>query len=185
MKTSQANSKNNGMKNLTLLASAALIAFGLGACKSKKTSEETGATTESAATESGSPAIDQTPMSFDTAGSDSGKIAGLKSINFEYDRSALTSEAKKRIQANADWLKTQDGMKLQIEGHCDSRGSIEYNLSLGERRAQAVKNYMVSLGVNGERLSIISYGKEKPLSNGDSEADHQKNRRANFLPLGK
>ncbi len=179
------NSKSGNLKTMTLLA-ATLIAFGLSACKSKKTSEDTAAPAESGATaDTGTPTIDQTPMNFDTAGSDSGKISGLKSINFEYDRAVLTSEAKKRIQGNADWLKTQDGLKMQIEGHCDSRGSIEYNLSLGERRAQAVKNYMVSLGVGADRLSIISYGKEKPLSNGDSEADHQKNRRANFLPLGK
>ncbi len=174
--------KTKLFKSLAIMT-ALFVAFGLGACKSKKTAEDTAAPIESGA--DGSPAIEQTPMNFDTAGSDSGKIAGLRSINFEYDRAVLTAEAKKRIQGNADWLKSQDGLKMQIEGHCDARGSIEYNLSLGERRAQAVKNYMVSLGVGSDRLSIISYGKEKPLSNGDSEADHQRNRRANFLPLGK
>lgn len=175
---------NTRFGKLSLVIVSAFLVFGLGACKSKKTAEDTAAPVESGS-ESGTPALDSTPMSFDASGSDSGKISGLKSINFEYDKAALTAEAKKRIQGNADWLKGQDGVKMQIEGHCDSRGSIEYNLSLGERRAQAVKNYMVSLGINADRLSIISYGKEKPLSNGDSESDHQKNRRANFVPLGK
>ncbi len=175
---------NSNLKNIALVLST-VLALGLGACKSKKTAEETPVPAETSATQEKTPAIEQSPMSFDAAGSDSGNIAGLKTINFEYDRAVLTAEAKKRIQGNADWMKKQDGVKLQIEGHCDTRGSIEYNLSLGERRAQAVKNYMVSLGVAGDRLSIISYGKEKPLSNGDSEADHMKNRRANFLPLGK
>lgn len=170
---------------VSLALVSALLVVGLGACKSKKTAEDTAAPAETSGAESATPQIDSTPMSFDAAGSDSGKISGLKSINFEYDKAALTAEAKKKIQGNAEWLKGQNGVKMQIEGHCDSRGSIEYNLSLGERRAQAVKNYMVSLGVNADRLSIISYGKEKPLSHGDSEADHQKNRRANFVPLGK
>lgn len=171
-------------RKVSLIIVSAFLVFGLGACKSKKTAEDTAAPAE-AGSESGSPALDSTPMSFDASGSDSGKISGLRSINFEYDRAALTADAKKKIAGNVEWLKGQDGVKMQIEGHCDSRGSIEYNLSLGERRAQSVKNYMVSLGINADRLSIISYGKEKPLSNGDSEADMQKNRRANFVPLGK
>lgn len=170
---------------VSLIIVSAFLVFGLGACKSKKTAEDTASATESGSADTSSPALDSTPMNFDAAGSDSGKISGLKSINFEYDRATLNAEAKKRLAGNADWLKGQDGVKMQIEGHCDSRGSIEYNLSLGERRAQAVKNYMVSLGLNADRLSIISYGKEKPLSNGDAESDHQKNRRANFVPLGK
>jgi peptidoglycan-associated lipoprotein len=74
---------------------------------------------------------------------------------------------------------------LQIEGHCDSRGSIEYNLALGERRAKSVRAYLVNLGVSAKRLSVISYGKEKPIVQGDSEEAMAKNRRANFLPLGK
>ena len=122
-------------------------------------------------------------MTFDAAGSDSGKIAGLQTIHFEYDKANLTSQAKKEIQGNVQWMKSSANSSVQIEGHCDSRGSIEYNLSLGERRAQSVKAYMVTLGIPAARLSIISYGKEKPVAMGDSEADMAKNRRANFLPL--
>ena len=72
---------------------------------------------------------------------------------------------------------------IQIEGHCDSRGSVEYNLALGERRAKAVKAYMGSLGIDSKRMTIISYGEEKPIATGDSEDAYAKNRRANFVPL--
>jgi peptidoglycan-associated lipoprotein len=122
-------------------------------------------------------------MGFDPQGSDSGKIDGLGSINFEYDKSALTEKAKKQLATNAGWIKAHDKTNLQVEGHCDGRGSIEYNLALGERRAKAVKNYLVSMGVAAARLSVISYGKEKPLDSSESEAAYAKNRRANFVPL--
>jgi peptidoglycan-associated lipoprotein len=171
-------------RKLSLAVLAATLVFGLGACKSKKTTEDSSAPVEASTGDGQPPAIEQTPMTFDAAGSDSGKIDGLQSINFEYDKASLGGDAKKKIAGNADWMKKNSGTKLQIEGHCDSRGSIEYNLSLGERRAQAVKNYMTSLGIPAGRLSIISYGKEKPLTSGDSESDLAKNRRANFVPLG-
>jgi peptidoglycan-associated lipoprotein len=165
---------------------AATLVFALGACKSKKTAEDTTAPAETGDVTSSdsAPQIESTPMNFDAAGSDSGKIEGLQTINFEYDKASLSSDAKKKIQGNVAWMKANTGTRLQIEGHCDARGSIEYNLSLGERRANSVKSYMTSLGIAANRLSIISYGKEKPLSNGDSESDHVKNRRANFVPLG-
>ncbi len=116
-------------------------------------------------------------------GSDSGKVDGLFSINFPYDQTKLTAEAESKLQQNAQWMQANADTKLQIEGHCDSRGSIEYNLTLGERRARKVKNHLVSLGVDGNRLSILSYGEEKPLDSSDSEDAHAKNRRANFVPL--
>lgn len=165
---------------LVKAAVAGFVALALGACKSNKTASDS-----SADGGTGAPSIENTPLSFDAQGSDSGSIQGLQSINFEYDRAALTPEARQKIQGNVEWLKAQPNSGLQIEGHCDARGSIEYNLSLGERRAQAVKNYMVSLGVAGDRLSVISYGKEKPLVMGDTDADYAKNRRANFVPLNR
>ena len=120
---------------------------------------------------------------FNPGGSDTGQITGLSSVNFAYDASHLSNEAKALLQANADWLRSNTNFSLQIEGHCDARGSIEYNLSLGERRASAVRAYLIGLGVSADRLSTVSYGKEKPLSLGDSEFDHSRNRRANFVPL--
>lgn len=166
------------MKKISSGMLIATLAIAMGACSSKKKAEDTSITGDG----SGAPAIDSQAMNFDASGSDSGNIAGLQSINFEYDRATLSASAKKIVQGNADWVK-KNNASVQIEGHCDSRGSIEYNLSLGERRAQAVKSYMTTLGVPAAKLSIISYGKEKPLVSGDSESAYTANRRANFLPL--
>ncbi len=130
----------------------------------------------------GGASIDSSPLAYDPMGSDSGKIDGLVTVHFGYDKSSLDSGAKKDIATNVQWMKANPAAKVQIEGHCDNRGTIEYNVALGERRANAVKAYMVSLGVASDRLSVISYGKEKPLESGDNEAAWAKNRRANFVP---
>lgn len=168
------------LKKSLQIAPVLFLALALGACGSKKkTTDQSIETTEVQST----PQIESTPMNFDASGSDSGKIEGLETVYFDYDKSNLTTSAKKVIAGNAQWLKSHPKMNMQIEGHCDARGSIEYNLSLGERRAQAVKSYMVSLGIPAARLSVISYGKEKPLMQGDSEEAYSKNRRANFVPL--
>lgn len=126
--------------------------------------------------------VESSPMSFDAAGSDSGRIDGLNTVFFDYDKSSLSSDAKKTLQGNAEWMK-KNSVKLQIEGHTDARGSLEYNMALGERRANSVKNYLGSLGIPAARLVVISFGKEKPLVNGESEEAYSKNRRANFVPL--
>jgi peptidoglycan-associated lipoprotein len=122
-------------------------------------------------------------MPYDVAGSDAGTIQGLHSVHFDYDQSTLSTEARKDLADNAEWIKAHANPTIQIEGHCDKRGSTEYNLALGERRAKAVKNYMVTLGIPSKRLTVISYGEEKPLDTGDSEAAYAKNRRANFVPI--
>ena len=124
-------------------------------------------------------------MSFDPEGSDGGKIAGLGTVNFEYDKASLTNQARAQLKENADWIKSHSNVVVQIEGHCDTRGSVEYNLALGERRARSVKQYLVSLGVDAKNMTVISYGEEKPISMGSSDADHSQNRRANFVPLPK
>ncbi|MAF92100.1 MAG: OmpA family protein [Bdellovibrionota bacterium] len=124
-------------------------------------------------------------LNFDSMGSDSGNIAGLTTVNFGYDQATITASARAELNQNAEWINNNPNVTVQIEGHCDARGSIEYNLALGERRARAVKDYLVSQGVDGSRLSIISYGKEKLLDSSDSESAHMKNRRANFVPLAK
>ncbi len=139
--------------------------------------------TESNLSAQGGDAVESTPMSFDPQGSDSGKIDGLKTINFGYDQSTLSADAKATLKNNAAWMKSRPNVRMQIEGHCDSRGTIEYNVSLGERRANTVKSYLVSLGVSADRLSTISYGEEKPLAMGESDSDMARNRRANFVPV--
>lgn len=130
----------------------------------------------------GTEKVDGSPMNFNATGSDSGSIEGLQTVHFDYDKSTLPEEEKAKLEGNAEWLKNNKGAKLLIEGHCDQRGSTEYNLSLGERRANAVKQMLVKMGVSSKRLSTASLGKEKLIATGDSEADLAKNRRANFVP---
>lgn len=166
------------LRKLTFTFAALALVIG---CKGKQTKSDVESTPIT--TPTADSAVDSTPMSFDTAGSDSGKIPGLETVHFDYDKSSVTAENKRILQGNADWIKKNTGYKVQIEGHCDARGTIEYNLALGERRANAVKAYLVSLGVPAARLSVISYGKEKPVEMGESEAVYAKNRRANFLPV--
>lgn len=122
-------------------------------------------------------------LSLTVSGSDTGKFEGLYTVNFEYDKAHLTDESRALLASNVDWIKANPSKIVQLEGHCDERGSTEYNLALGDRRARSVKEYIASLGVDSSRLIVISYGKEKLLSVGDAESDHFKNRRVNFLPI--
>lgn len=107
----------------------------------------------------------------------------LDRIFFEFDQYTLTAEARKVLSDNAEYLKNNPEVKVLIEGHTDERGSDEYNLALGEKRAMAVKNYMTSLGVEPDRLSVISYGEELPLDPGHGEEAWSRNRRAEFKPV--
>lgn len=101
---------------------------------------------------------------------------------FDFDKSDLRQDARDVLSKNAEIiLKSLAGAKIKIEGHCDERGSAEYNLALGERRAKSALKYVTTLGVKAENLSIISYGKEKPAVNGSDEAAWAKNRRAEFV----
>jgi len=101
-------------------------------------------------------------------------------IHFKYDSSELTSMAKILLKEKAAWLKENYAAGVSIEGHCDERGTTEYNLALGERRASAVKMYLIDLGISGSRLNTISYGEEQPIDTGSSESAYQENRRAHF-----
>lgn len=105
----------------------------------------------------------------------------LERIFFDFDSYVLTQSARDTLSKNAEWLLKNTAAKLQIEGHCDERGSDEYNLALGEKRAKTAEKYLATLGVQNERLSTISYGKEKPLESGHNEAAWAKNRRAEFI----
>ncbi len=156
------------------LVACALVA----GCKGKQTQTDQSAD----GLPTGGATLDSSPIGYDPMGSDSGKISGLKTIYFGYDKSSLDASSKADIKGNVDWMKANPSTKMQIEGHCDSRGTIEYNVALGERRANAVKAYMVSLGIPADRLNVISYGKEKPIEMGDNEKAWTKNRRANFVP---
>ena len=111
------------------------------------------------------------------------QIKEMERIYFDFDQFSLTAEARNVLAANAALLKSAPAKKVRIEGHCDSRGSDEYNLALGDRRSQEVKKYLVSLGVEAERLDIISYGEEAPLDTEQSKRAWAKNRRAEFKIL--
>ncbi len=107
----------------------------------------------------------------------------LRDVNFAFDSSALDAKAKAILRENADWLQANAAVKTEVEGHCDNRGTQEYNLALGSRRAQSVVDYIRSLGVDGARLKTISYGEEMPLDPRDNEEAWGKNRRAHFRIL--
>ena len=101
-------------------------------------------------------------------------------IHFEFDSSTLTPEAQLILKKKAEWLQNNPGSMSTIEGHCDERGTSEYNLALGDRRATSTKNFLVDLGISASRLTTISYGEERPVDPGKSEDAWAKNRRCHF-----
>lgn len=105
----------------------------------------------------------------------------LKDVYFGFDSSDLQPDARATLKGNAAWLKANPAARVQIEGHCDERGTQEYNLALGAKRAQSAKDYLVSLGIATGRLSVISYGEEVPVCTEHTESCWQKNRRARFV----
>jgi peptidoglycan-associated lipoprotein len=109
----------------------------------------------------------------------------LKDIYFDFDKYAIRPGDAEILKAIAAVLKKYPSVKIQIEGHCDERGTNEYNLALGERRANSTKDYLLSLGISKDRLSAISYGEERPLDPGHNEEAWAKNRRAHFIILSK
>ena len=109
------------------------------------------------------------------------KASPFADVLFDFDKSDLRDDGKKTCQDVAAYMKKNPGAKLLIEGHCDDRGTAEYNMALGDRRATSVKNYLVSLGVPTTALSTVSFGKERPLDPGTTEEAYAKNRRAHFV----
>lgn len=108
-------------------------------------------------------------------------LAGLSDVFFNYDSWKLSEEAMRAIEGDANWLKSNPGKTLMIEGYCDERGTVAYNLVLGERRAKAVRNYLIELGVDPARLTVVSYGKERPFCKDHDESCYKLNRRAHLV----
>jgi peptidoglycan-associated lipoprotein len=108
-------------------------------------------------------------------------VLAFEDVNFGFDRYDLTEKAREILTRHAQKLRTNPQVRIRIEGHCDEMGTIEYNLALGEKRANTVKDYLVNLGVDAERISTISYGKERPLDPRHTEEAWAKNRRAHFV----
>ena len=109
----------------------------------------------------------------------------IKDIHFDFDKFDIRPGDAAILKGNAELLKKYPNVKIQIEGHCDERGTVEYNLALGERRANSSKNYLISLGLSAGRISTISYGKERPLDPGHNEEAWTKNRRAHTIITAK
>ncbi len=198
------------MRHSAILAvlCAALLCFA--GCKSGKkmftpeaappapsTEAQSGATDANKTQPIGAEGFGEKPLSADAGAAGAGKVqempggvsaeqveAALKPVYFDYDSEGLGDAALGVLAANAQWLKSHAGVRVQVEGHCDERGTIEYNLALGQRRARSVKDHLVRLGVAADRLDLISYGKERPAVDGHDEAAWAKNRRAEFRALG-
>ena len=109
----------------------------------------------------------------------------LKDVFFDFDKSTIRDDQKAALNDNVGWLKGNTGAKLLVEGHTDERGTAEYNLGLGERRAKAVKDYLIAAGIAADRLSTISYGKERPFVLGHDESAWKWNRRGHFTLQGR
>ena len=107
--------------------------------------------------------------------------AGLRDVFFAYDSWTISEDGRQALSRDAEWLKTHPSALIKVEGHCDERGTSAYNLVLGEKRAKAVRNYLVELGIGANRLSVVSYGKERPFCNEHAESCYQQNRRGHLV----
>ena len=117
--------------------------------------------------------------------SDSGKAGDMRTVFFAFNSSELSADAKSVLDSNVEYLKANPTIEVQIEGHCDERGGVQYNIALGEKRAQTVRNYLMAMGVASSRITMISFGKERPLSFGHDEDSWGQNRRGNFVITAK
>jgi peptidoglycan-associated lipoprotein len=113
-----------------------------------------------------------------------GDTGPLRDIFFDYDSFDLDDTARQTLQENAEWLKDHLTLRVEVEGHCDDRGTVEYNLALGAKRAAAAKNYLVDLGISRDRMTTISYGEELPVCQEESDDCWARNRRAHFVVAG-
>ena len=164
-------------KKMLYLATLLVLVLGMSltGCSKKKAED----VPQVASTEGAGPAE---PLENEDTGIMEGRTSGpMVPVYFEYDSSSIKGEQVQRIETDADFMKKNPKLKIRIEGNCDERGTLEYNLALGERRAQSAKTYLVNLGVKGEQLSTVSFGEEKPLLFGHDEISWAQNRRADFV----
>lgn len=119
------------------------------------------------------------------ADSDSGKAGTLQTVYFGFNSAVLSATTRSALENNAQFLKDNTSVEVQIEGHCDERGGVQFNIALGEKRARSIKRYLVSMGVTSSRVSTISYGKERPIAFGHEDSAWSQNRRGNFVVTSK
>jgi len=175
--------KTTHLTKTLLVCLAVVVAMGMmTGCKSKKPIEPLDpgfdndrASNETTTTGDGLPDVHLADLIFDP-----GSKYGLQTVYFDYDSNALRPDAMAILRDNAEKIKQVPGVVIQLAGHCDERGTQEYNLALGERRALAVRQYLIQMGISGDRLITISYGKEFPAVLGSDESAWAKNRRVEF-----
>ena len=187
-------------RRLTGLVLTLAVLVALSACGGKKrppvlaTTPGAGGTAETTDTADRAPVqpLEEGPdvRALESEGTEGTDIAGgalgtgeggpLADIHFDLDSAALGDEARATVERHALWLQGHRDVAVTVEGHCDERGTVDYNLALGEQRARATRDYLVSLGVAAERLRVVSYGKERPLDPGSDESAWARNRRARF-----
>ncbi|MDG6773391.1 peptidoglycan-associated lipoprotein Pal [Thiomicrorhabdus sp. ZW0627] len=170
------------VQSLKLLFSAAFLGLMLAGCSSTPTAE---GDAEAANQE----VMDKTVVETSVADQSSAKSTDLNDmqaklagmvVRFDFDRSEVKSEFFDVIKANAEYMMADSSAKVTVSGHCDERGTREYNLALGERRANAVKDALIAEGVSADRITVISYGEDNPVAEGHNEAAWSQNRRAEF-----
>ena len=167
---------------IKLLASALLVFF-LAACSTtpKDTADSSGSgstTTSSDVSSSGETESTESASTIEPGSQEDLIVNVGDRVFFGYDSSELDTDAQELLQDQVAWLKQYSNVSVIIEGHCDERGTREYNLALGEKRAQSVKNYLISLGISADRVSTISYGKERPAVVGSNDGAWAQNRRS-------
>lgn len=165
--------------NLMIVASIALLASASG-CARKSTQTAPAAATPPPASASGD-GHSSAPASGADASAEPAKAADMTPVFFGYDSHSLDAPARATLDGNARLLRERASLRVVIEGHCDERGTAEYNMALGELRAQAARAYLIAAGVPAARIELISYGKERPFDEGQNEAAWAKNRRAQFV----
>ncbi len=170
-----------------LLAAGLAAAFGLAGCSKKQPVKTDPTVTQPAAPpapvqvpKNDIPVVDERPKAEEVRPAD----LGLKPVFFDFDKDDLSEEARGTLAQNGRIMKEMAGVRVMIEGHCDERGTVQYNLALGEKRARSAKQYLADLGVDAGHLDVVSYGKSRPFAPGHDEASWAQNRRAQFVPQG-
>jgi peptidoglycan-associated lipoprotein len=177
--------KTNGLGKRFLVITAASIF--LAACATSETDTQTVTDTD---TQTVTPAVPTPDVTQGTISS--GPVPGSQAhlvatvgdrVFFQYDMAELTSVARDILRRQAEWLRNNPEISVIVEGHCDERGTREYNIALGDRRSTAARNYLIALGISSDRIRTISYGKERPVAFGAAESAWSKNRRAVMVVL--
>ncbi len=167
-----------------MVAAAVALTLVTGGCKSDEPPEGAGGDgSQGSRGQIGEDPYGGAPPSRDAEGIAAARRMGLRTVYFDYDQSALRSDAQADLKHNFDVLRQRPDVRVEIQGHCDERGSNEYNFALGERRAKATRDYLVRLGIPDNRIEMVSFGEESPAAPGSGEAVWAKNRRAEFSVL--